>query len=115
MEEHNAKYESGEESWFMAVNQFTDMTDEEFEAQYLSYRPPERNESAVVEELDVAVPDSFDWRTKGAVLSVKDQGRCGSCWAFSAVCIYFYNHSIHTCNSNNSNSLSVRIRKAVQK
>jgi cathepsin F len=82
------------------ITAFFDLTDEEFERVYLSNDVPEEDQKQSSEpsensfitgnETDAdhlrhleSVPRSFDWRTKGVVAPIRQQGSCGGCYAFS--------------------------------
>ncbi|KAK6124208.1 hypothetical protein DH2020_042044 [Rehmannia glutinosa] len=69
----------------LGINQFADLTNEEFQASHNGYRTKSRETTVFRYENVTEVPSSVDWRKKGAVTGVKDQGQCGCCWAFSAV------------------------------
>eukprot|EP01017_Pseudomicrothorax_dubius_P026174 TRINITY_DN28_c0_g1_i2.p1 TRINITY_DN28_c0_g1~~TRINITY_DN28_c0_g1_i2.p1 ORF type:complete len:361 (+),score=109.91 TRINITY_DN28_c0_g1_i2:150-1232(+) len=71
-------------SYTLGINKFADLTAEEFRARYLGLKFKKSNRSRNTVFLPtLEVPDSVDWRTKNVVTPIKDQGQCGSCWAFS--------------------------------
>ncbi|KAK1686312.1 hypothetical protein QYE76_047160 [Lolium multiflorum] len=107
VEDIEATNREGGLSYTLGENQFTDLTSEEFLATYTGrfVMPPDMSGDEeddadtvitthagdVVEGHAVhggnlsAVPESVDWRAKGAVTPIRNQGTCGSCWAFAAV------------------------------
>ncbi|CAM0902257.1 unnamed protein product [Alopecurus aequalis] len=145
----------GRLSYTLGENHFADLTSEEFIATYTGRHamPPEMRSDEEGEDdaeivittrvgdvaeghgaahganLSVVVPESVDWRAKGAVTPVKNQGTCGSCYAFAVVASVESLHQIKTgelvslseqqlvdcgtygCNTGTSTSAFTWIRK----
>ncbi|XP_059290838.1 senescence-specific cysteine protease SAG39-like [Lycium ferocissimum] len=79
---------AGMRPYKLGINEFADLTNEEFRATHNGYKMSSHQKTSKAISFkyeNVTAPATMDWRTKGVVTGVKDQGQCGCCWAFSAV------------------------------
>lgn len=94
---HNDEFHAGKHSWWSAINEYSDWTSAEWKKIKSGKAKHNVHEHPMLQLAKTqANPDSKDWREEGVVTPVKNQGGCGSCWAFSATEVVESHYAIAT-------------------
>ena len=100
IDSHNAR--ADQHGFTLALNKFSDLKSSEFSKQFNGYKKPlnapKVHTKPFVPTPGLQLPDNVDWRSKKVVTGVKDQGQCGSCWAFSTTGVLEGQHALKTGN-----------------
>ena len=90
----------------MKINQFADISKEEFQKKLLTGINNKEMREITRETIEISpnnLPKSFDWRSLNLITPIKNQQSCNACWAFAATGAI---ETLHAVRSGNLSSLS---------